>query len=173
MDRLSYRGYDRLVAGRRRQRALRFGIPALVIAGLTLVALWRVGAPRPTTPAGARPAQKPAPLPALTEVVEVRAPTAVGRRVQLENVAVAGVPSPRTIWIGGTDDRVFVVFDPDVKRSHEARVTEGGRVTLIGLVRAAPPADVAVRQWSVDAATARLVEQVGTYLYVTEVRAAS
>jgi hypothetical protein len=44
-------------------------------------------------------------------------------------------------------------------------------VTLIGLVRAAPAVDVAVRQWSIDAATARAVEQAGTYLYVTEVRA--
>ena len=146
----------------------------LIVAGLTLVALWRVGAPRTgMVTIGAPPVRTPAPLPPLTQPREILARDAVGRRAALENVAVREVPSARTLWIGSDGDRVMVVLDPDVKRSHEARLVEGGRVTLIGLVRASPPVDVAVRQWGVDAATARLVEQGGTYLYATEVRPAS
>ena len=141
------------------------------MAALTFVALWRVGAPPPPEPGGAPAAQKPAPLPPLTEPSGVLAAEAVGRRVELESVPIRDVPSPRTLWIEANgDDRVFVVLDPDVKRSHEAHVVAGARVTLIGLVRRAPEADVGVRQWNVDAATAQLVRAAGTYLYVTEIR---
>ena len=43
-------------------------------------------------------------------------------------------------------------------------------MTLIGLVRAAPPEDTAIRQWSLDPATAKAVREQGTYLHVTEIR---
>ena len=160
------------MTSRGRERAVRLGLPALIIAGLTLVALWRVSAPLPPQTPGAPAGQKPPPRPPLTTLAEVLAPGASGRRASLENVPVREVPSARTLWIGDAE-RVFVVLDPDVKRSHEARVLEGSRVTLIGLVRPSPPADVAVRQWNLDPATAQIVEQGGTYLYVTEVRPAS
>lgn len=160
------------MASRKRRRAILYGIPALVAAGLTFVALWRVTAPEPT-PAGAAPEPRPAPLPPLTEVGDVLAGASIGRRAALDGVPILEVPSARTLWLDAGDRRVLAVLDPDVKRSHEARIVAGARVTLIGLVRPAPRADVAVRQWSVDAATARVVEQAGTYLYVTEVRPAS
>lgn len=158
--------------GRRGRRAVRLGIPALIVGVLTFAALWRVGS---TGPSRSDPAtgQKPAPLPAITELNEVMATSAIGRRASLENVAIREVPSARTLWIGTGSDRVFVVLDPDVKRSHEARLVEGARVTLIGLVRPSPAADVAIRQWSLDPATAQTVQQAGTYVHVTEVRPAA
>ena len=47
----------------------------------------------------------------------------------------------------------------------------GARVTVLGLVRAAPTEDTAMRQWAIDAATAAALRERGTYLHVTEVRA--
>ena len=144
-------------------------MPGLIVAGLMLVALWRVGAP--SAPAGSqRGTARPAPLEPLSDLAEVLADNSIGRRASLENVEISGIPSARTLWIGSGGDRVFVVLDPDVKKSHEARVAPGARVTLIGLVRPAPKADVAVRQWSLDPAIARTVEEGGTYLHVTEIR---
>ena len=157
---------------RRRPRAVRLGVPALIVATLTLVALWRVGAPRPAPDGPAAAGARSAPLEPLTQLAEILAGNAIGRRASLDNVRISGIPSARTLWVGGGDDRVFVVLDPDVKKSHEALVVEGGRVTLIGLVRPSPTADVAARQWSLDPATARTVEEGGTYLHVTEVRPA-
>ena len=53
---------------------------------------------------------------------------------------IRDVPSARTLWIGDSDDdRVFVVLDPDVKNVGAVAAREpGSRVTLLGLVRAAP-----------------------------------
>jgi len=156
----------------RRRRAVRLGVPGLIVAVLTFVALWRVGVP--SRPAGDNaPAARPKPLEPLTGLAEVLADNSIGRRASLENVSIRELPSARTLWIGSGDDRVFVVLDPDVKKSHEARLVAGARVTLIGLVRPSPKADVAIRQWSLDPATAQTVEEGGTYLHVTEVRPAS
>jgi hypothetical protein len=160
------------VERRRRPRAVRLGIPALIVATLTLVALWRVGTPRTATDGPAPADARRAPLEPLTQLAEVLADNSIGRRASLDNVRISGIPSARTLWVGGDDDRVFVVLDPDVKKSHEALMVEGARVTLIGLVRPSPKADVAARQWSLDAATAQTVEEGGTYLHVTEVRPA-
>jgi hypothetical protein len=157
------------VASRKRRRALRLGIPALVIGALTFVALWRVGTPKSSTTGAAA---KPLPLPPVATAAEVLLPTSIGRRASLENVRILSIASARALWIGSDAVRVFVILDPDVEQSHEARLTEGARVTLIGLVRRAPaPAD-AMRQWSVDAETAEIVRDGGIYLHVTEVRPA-
>jgi hypothetical protein len=160
------------MASRRRRRAVRLGIPALVIGVLSFVALWRVGVVPTTLEPGAAPSRRPAPLPPLTSPPDVLVPESIGRQALLERVAISTIPSARTLWVGANGIRLFIVLDPDVKRSHEARVVEGGRVTLVGLVRRAPSADVAMRQWRVDAETARTVETAGIYLHVTEVRAA-
>jgi hypothetical protein len=152
---------------------VRLGIPALIVATLTLVALWRVSSPRSATDGGTTADTRIAPLEPLTQLAEVLADNSIGRRASLENVRIREIPSARTLWVGGDDDRVFVVLDPDVKKSHEALMVEGGRVTLIGLVRPSPKADVAARQWSLDPATAQTVEEAGTYLHVTEVRPAA
>ena len=157
------------MASRRSRRAIRLGIPGLIVGLLAFVALWRVGTPTTSSP-GAAPVQKPARLPPVSSPPDILLPASIGRQAFLERVAIDTVPSARTLWIGAGGTRVFVVLDPDVKLSHEARVVEGGRVTLIGLVRRAPAADTAMRQWALDAGTAQTVEQGGTYLHVTEVR---
>jgi hypothetical protein len=158
------------VASRRSRRALWLGIPGLIVGVLAFVALWRVGTPPPREP-GAAPAQKPVPLPPVSSPPEILVPASVGRRAVLERVAIDTIPSARTLWIGADGGRVFVVLDPDVKRG-DTPVVAGGRVTLIGLIRRAPTADIAMRQWAVDADTAQTVERGGTYLHATEVRPA-
>jgi len=158
------------VASRRSRRAIRLGVPALIIGLLSFAALWRVGSTGRREPDAA---SNPGPQPPLSQLSEVPAASSVGRRATLDSVPIRTIPSERTMWIGTNGDRVFVVLDPDVKRSHEARMTEGARVTLVGLVRRAPEAAVAMRQWALDEETARTVEAGGTYLHVTEVRPAS
>ena len=93
-----------------------------------------------------------------------------GRQASLERVAVREVTSPRTFWIGEGDEAAFVVLDPDVKRGPDVRIAPGVRVSLIGLVRPAPPPSDAMRQWAIDASTAELLEKRGTYLHAIEVR---
>ena len=155
----------------KRTRVVGLGVPALIVTGLTLVALWRVGVPpQPAAGPEARPA-RPGPLGPLTTIAEVVAGNATGRRASIENVEVRQVTSPRTLWVGPEDDTpAFVVLDPDVRRRPELDLAPGARVTIIGLVRPSPPADTAARQWALDADTARRVEEAGTYLHATEVR---
>ena len=43
-------------------------------------------------------------------------------------------------------------------------------MTLVGLIRAVPRADVATRQWGIDEAMAARVAARGDYVYVTEIR---
>ena len=150
----------------RRPRAVRLAIPGAFVAILTFVALWRVGVP--TTGSGAA-SSRPEPLEPLTQIAEVLADNSIGRRASLERVIIGDAPSPRTLWLSTGDDRVFAVLDPDVKNSSAVPLRAGEHVTLIGLVRAAPPEDVAIRQWAVDAATAKSVRDHGTYLHVTEI----
>ena len=157
------------MASRKRRRAAQIGIPALVIGVLTFIALWRIGTPVPAD-SNDTTAATPAALPPVTTTAEVLLPTSIGRRATLESVPILATPSPRTLWIGSDSVRVFVVLDPDLKQSHEARVTPGARVTLIGLVRRAPSPDDAMRQWSIDAETAETVRDGGIYLHVIEVR---
>ena len=153
----------------RRPRAVRLAIPGVIVAVLALVALWRVGVPPasgPGAPGSVREVLEP-----LTELAEVLADNSIGRQASLENVTVREVPSPRTLWIGADGDRVFAVLDPDVKNPSATVLGPGASVTLVGLVRAAPAEDAAMRQWAIDAATAKSLRDQGTYLHVTEVRA--
>ena len=155
----------------RRPRAVRLAIPAAFVAALTLVALWRVSAP--VVPASGSTAARSEPLEPLAELAEVLADNSIGRRASLERVVVREIPSPRTLWIGTGDERVFAVLDPDVKNLSAVPVQVGSRLTLIGLVRAAPPEETAIRQWALDPATAKSVREHGTYLHVTEIRPGS
>jgi hypothetical protein len=150
----------------KRPRAVRLAVPAVFVAVLTFVALWRVSAP--VVPASGNSAGRE-PLAALTQIAEVLADNSVGRRASLEQVVIRDVASPRALWIGGDQERVFVVLDPDVKNASHVPLRAGERVTLIGLVRAAPPEDEAIRQWALDPATAKTVRERGTYLHVTEI----
>ena len=150
----------------RRPRAVRLGVPAFIVAVLALVALWRVGVPPPGPSSSPREALGP-----LTQLAEVLADNSIGRQASLEDMIIRQVPSARTLWIGSGGDRVFVVLDPDVKNVSGTALHPGASVTLLGLVRAAPPEDTAMRQWAIDAATAAALHERGTYLHVTEVRA--
>jgi hypothetical protein len=162
----------------RPRKAVRVGLPILVIGLLALAALWRVGAPVDSRRSGAAPSGPAAALEPLTRITDIAAATNVLRRASLENVRVRELPSPRTAWIDSgsaplaapSTERAFAVLDPDVKRPPGLEWQPDVRVTLIGLVRPLPPAADAMRQWSIDEATARELQQRGTYLHVTEIR---
>jgi hypothetical protein len=154
----------------RRPRAVRLAVPGAFVAILTFVALWRVTSPAVPVSGDGSTALEPL---ALTQIAEVLAENSIGRRASLERVVIRDVASPRALWIGGDEERVFVVLDPDVKNASHVPIRAGERVTLIGLVRAAPPEDEAIRQWTLDPATAKTVRERGTYLHVTEIRPAS
>lgn len=160
------------MATRKRRRAVRIGVPALIVGVLTFGALWRLGMPGGDDDPSATTRQTPAALPPVGSPAEVLLPTSIGRQALLEDVPVLVAPSPRTLWIGDDAVRVFVVLDPDVKRPAEIALEEGARASFLGLVRRAPAPDAAVRQWGVDADTAEVVRDGGIYLHVTEIRAA-
>lgn len=157
---------------RRPRKAVRIGVPILVVGLLALAALWRVGAPPGTTRSG-ETALEP-----LTRITDVATATGALRRASLENVRLVERPSERTAWIDSgsaplaTDvtERVFAVLDPDVKRAPGVAWDVGSRVTLIGLVRPSPPAAEAMRLWQIDENTAAELQKRGTYLHVTEIR---
>jgi hypothetical protein len=95
----------------------------------------------------------------------------VGREASLEHVNIRESAGDRFYWIGSGDDRpTFVVLDPDVKRTTETTLRPGARVTLIGIVRPVPTAADVEQKWHLPAATAALIAESGTYLYVTEIR---
>ena len=95
------------------------------------------------------------------------------RRGELRSV-VQQIPEylSQASGIGEDDHRVFVVLDPDVKNLSGVATSPGARVTLIGLVRAAPAENEAIAQWGLDPATAKAVRDRGTYLHVTEIKPA-
>ena len=85
-----------------RRHAVRLGIPALIVAGLALLALWRVGPssiepPAEGTSGTSVPRAVAAPLTLLAEVVAINA---VGRQASLESVEVREITSLGTFWIG-------------------------------------------------------------------------
>jgi hypothetical protein len=155
----------------RTRNVVRLGVPALIVAGLAAVALWRVNAPMSnTSTVGTTGVRTPATP--LTEIADLLVENAAGRQATLERVRIGEVTSPRTFWVGSDAERAFVVLDPDVRRHPDARIAAGARVSLIGLVRPAPPVEQAMREWQVDTATAESLHDRGTYLHVVEVRPA-
>jgi hypothetical protein len=133
---------------RRRRRAVVLGVPALVVALLTLLALWRVGTPRGGEPGSAG-----------TMGLDVE------RRASFDRVTVRQLTSSRTFWAGAIDeDPIFVVV------STPFRAEPGSEVSIEGRVEAAPPIEVARREWNVDEATARAVHERGVFVRAREVR---
>jgi hypothetical protein len=133
---------------RRRPAAVRLGIPALIVAILAVIALWRVP-------------------PARDQEREIAIAGTTG--ASLEDVRVREVTSGRTFWIGSEDMPTFVVLDPDVKRFGITEVKPGMRVSLTGLVRPAPEPAKAMQQWTISAAAASALQELGTYLHATEI----
>jgi len=158
-----------------RRAVVRLGIPALIVAALAVAALWRVGLPPQQKAKAAVATTGTSPAKAITEpvktVAELVSNNAIGREASVEHVRIRERVGDRFYWIGNGDERpVFIVLDPDVKRTTETTLRPGARVTLIGIVRPAPMAQEAEQQWHLPAATAALVADSGTYLHVTEIR---
>jgi hypothetical protein len=132
---------------KRRRRAVVLGVPAIIVAVMTIVALWRLGTP----PAG-----------------EPGAAGTIGlnpdRQATLERVEVRQLTSDRTFWAGPVEeDPVFVVSDQPV------RFEPGTEVTVAGRVEAAPAVEVARRKWGVDEATARAIHARGVYVRASRI----
>lgn len=158
-----------------RRVVVRLGIPALIVAALAIAALWRVGPPPQPNASNAVATTGPSPSSAVAEPVKTVADlisnNAIGREASLEHVTIRERVGDRFYWIGSGDERpVFVVLDPDVKRTTATTLRAGARVTLIGIVRPAPTAAEAERQWHLPMAIGTLIADSGTYLYVTEIR---
>ena len=157
-----------------RRAVVRLGIPALIVAGLAVVALWRVGPPpqhQTATVGTTGTAAGKAVAEPIRTAAELVANNAIGREASLEHVTIRERVGPRFYWIGTGDERpVFVVLDPDVKYLTPTTLRPGAKATLIGIVRPVPTTEDAVRQWHVAPAVAGLVADSGTYLYVTEIR---
>ena len=150
---------------------VRLGIPALIVAGLAMVALWRIGVPAADVPpVGTTGTAEPARAEPLTKIADLLVENVAGRQASLEGVRVNAVTSPRTFWIGADDQLAFVVLDPDVRRGADVQIVPGERVTLVGMVRPAPPVDQAIRQWAIDAETAASLREQGTYLHAVEIK---
>jgi hypothetical protein len=156
----------------RRRNAVRLGIPALIVAVLTFIALWRVGIPTEPSSGASGGERRGAPAAdPITTIGDIIGVNASGRRATLESVEILQVASPRTFWIGPPEGQtVFAVLDPDVRRHPDVRMTPGARVSVTGLVRPSPAPEQAMRQWQLDEATARVDQARGTYLHVTEIR---
>jgi hypothetical protein len=135
------------MAERRRRKAVVLGVPALIVAGLTLAALWRV-----STPPGSEPG----------------AAGTIGlnpdRVATLERVQVRELTSDRTLWVGGADDDpIFVVSDRPV------RFEPGAEITITGRVEVSPTEAAAVRDWGISEATARDVRARGVYVRASRI----
>lgn len=159
----------------RRQRAVRLGVPALIVAALAVLALWRTGVPRteiasrPAATSGreGRSAAEEIVAPIRT-VVHTITGNAIGREASIE-VEVLEVTSAATFWAGerGTT-RVFAVLDPAVERTTRS-LQAGTKVSLAGSVEAVPDKST-MRQWRLDAPTMSAVQDAGVYLRVRELR---
>ena len=144
----------------------------MIVAALAVAALWRVGRPPEQREPDAVPTTGP--VAKITEPVktmaELLSKNAIGREASLEQVTIRERVGDRFYWIGSGDQRpVFVVLDPDVKRTAATTLRPGARVTLVGLVRPAPTEAEAEQRWHIPAAAAALVADSGTYLHVTEI----
>jgi hypothetical protein len=161
---------EQMRPGGRRRAVARLGVPGLIVAVLTLVALWRLGPPVPDEPGAAGTTGGDAGvLEPLTHFPDVLTANSVGRRASLENVPVRQLTSRLTFWAGELDaDPVFVVVETTAHRPPRA-FEPGMRVMLVGTVEPAPDPEAAARAWGVDQSTARAVKDAGVYLRATEV----
>lgn len=145
------------------------------MAVLAIAALWRVGPPPQKKATDAVATTGATPAKAITEpvktIAELMANNAVGREASLENVRIRERVGERFFWIESGDQKpVFIVLDPDVKRTTETTLRPGVRVTLIGIVRPVPMPAQIEQQWHLPEPAATTIADSGTYLHVTEIR---
>ena len=158
-----------------RRAVVRLGIPALIVAALAVAALWRVGPPPREKPTGPVATSGTSTAKSITEpvktIAEVMSNNAIGREASLEHVRIREMVGERFYWIESGDQKpVFVVLDPDVKRTTETTLRPGARVTLVGIVRPMPMSGQIEQQWHLPEAAAVVIAGSGTYLHVTEIR---
>jgi hypothetical protein len=158
-----------------RRAVVRLGVPALIVAALAIAALWRVGPPPREKAADAVAATGKGPAKTIAEpvkrVAELMSNNAIGREASLEHVRIRERVGGRFYWVDSGDQKpVFVVLDPDVKRTTEATLRPGVRVTLVGIVQPMPMTAHIEQQWHLPEATATVIAGSGTYLHVTEIR---
>jgi hypothetical protein len=131
----------------RRRRAVVLGVPAAIVAVLALIALLRIGGPGEREPGAAG-------------TMGVNA----DREASLASIEVRQLTSDRTFWAGAIDEEpVFIVSERPVT------LTPGVRVAVVGRMQPAPRIEVAQRQWKIDEATARAVQDIGSYLRATSI----
>jgi len=131
----------------RRRRAVVLGVPAVIVAVLALAALWRLGAPIGSEPGA-------------TGTIGLNP----DHRAVVHQLEVRQLTSDQTFWAGPLDDDpIFVVSDRPL------RIEAGSRVTIEGRLEAAPPSDIARREWRVDDETARAVSARGVYLRASRI----
>src|SRR5258705_11679534 len=95
-----------------RRAVVRLGVPALIVAVLAIIALWRVGPPPQQKADGAVATAGTSPAKAITEpvktVAELISNNAVGREASLEHVTIRERVGDRFYWIGtGSERPVF------------------------------------------------------------------
>ena len=131
----------------RRRRAVVLGVPAAIVAVLATIALLRIGGPADREPGAAG-------------TMGLNA----DREASLDRIEVRQLTSDRTFWAGAIDEQpVFIVSERPMK------LEPGAYVAVVGRMQPAPRLEVAQRQWRVDEATARAVEEVGAYLRATSI----
>src|SRR5262245_19853166 len=129
---------EQMRPGGRRRTVARLGVPGLIVAVLTLIALWRVGPPPADEHRAAGNAGRGTTVLArLTLLAAVLASNSGGRRASLESLPVRQLTSDSTFWAGELDATpVFVVVEQNARR--EARTfAPGTRLTLVGTVEPA------------------------------------
>jgi hypothetical protein len=150
-------------------------VPGAIVAALAIAALWRVGLPPRDNAHDTVATTGKSPATAIAEpvktVAELISNNAIGREASLENVRIRERVGDRFYWIESGDQKpVFVVLDPDVKRTTATTLRAGARVTLVGIVRPAPMTAQIEQHWHLPEATATAIADSGTYLHVTEIR---
>ncbi|UQA58405.1 hypothetical protein [Polyangium aurulentum] len=94
--------------------------------------------------------------------------TLLNRPVDLTNVEVVKVGSPKTFWIGGSRDQGVPVFVEDTLARGSVKgseVQEGQRLYLLGELRPVPPAQQMQADWAVSPEDANALSQGMIYVH--------
>jgi len=137
-----------VVKRRRRRPAVVLGVPALIVAVLAIIALMRIDGPREGEPGA-------------TGTIGVNP----SRQASLERIEVRQLTSDRTFWAGEIEDQPVFIVAPE-----RVTIEPGAYVAVVGRVEPAPAIDIAEREWHVDEATARAVQELGSYVRATSVK---
>ena len=145
---------------------MRLGIPALIVAVLAIIALWRVGPPpdkaAPVATTGSGP-EKVLGAP-IEDAAELLSNNSVGREASLEHVQVRELVGGRGLWIGSAGIGPYSAPRSRRQARRSGRTAGGNASHPRRHCPAGPTAADAEQRWQVPAAQATLIEQSGTYL---------